>query len=163
MTSITEKMKTMVRKTVQDIIAANNSMTEAQRAQKHEHLISFKSFKGFKKVNDYKKEYLLEKKLSAGAFGTVWSAVHQKSQTACAIKIIKKDKINEASIYKELMMNELKVLEETIHPNITKVFELFEDDKNYFVVCELGSGGCLLEKVKSPDGLGNTSVESIIK
>ena len=45
------------------------------------------------------------------------------------------------------MMNELKVLEETIHPNITKVFELFEDSDNYFVVCELGSGGTLLEKV----------------
>jgi calcium-dependent protein kinase len=39
------------------------------------------------------------------------------------------------------------VLEDTDHPNITRVFELMEDAKNYFVVMEFCSGGNLLEKI----------------
>jgi calcium-dependent protein kinase len=45
------------------------------------------------------------------------------------------------------MMNELKVLEETNHPNIPRVFELFEDHKNYYIITELISGGDMLAKL----------------
>lgn len=34
------------------------------------------------------------------------------------------------------MRNELKVLEETQHPNIMRIYELLQDDKFYFVVSE---------------------------
>jgi calcium-dependent protein kinase len=42
------------------------------------------------------------------------------------------------------MIDELKVLEETNHPNIPKVFELFEDDKHYYIISELIEGGDML-------------------
>jgi calcium-dependent protein kinase len=42
------------------------------------------------------------------------------------------------------MLNELQVLEAADHPNITRVFELMEDEKNFFVVMEYCSGGNLL-------------------
>ena len=45
------------------------------------------------------------------------------------------------------MMSELKVLEETNHPNIPRVFELFEDNQNYYIITELISGGNMLEKL----------------
>lgn len=45
------------------------------------------------------------------------------------------------------MKNELQVLELVDHPNITRVFELMEDSKNYFIVMEFCSGGNLLDKV----------------
>jgi calcium-dependent protein kinase len=45
------------------------------------------------------------------------------------------------------MLNELEVLEKADHPNITRVFELLEDNRHYFVIMELCSGGNLLEKV----------------
>lgn len=64
-----------------------------------------------------------------------------------AIKVIKKKKIKEAQVYYELLQNELLVLEKTDHPHITRVFEILENKKNYFVVMELISGGNLLEKV----------------
>jgi calcium-dependent protein kinase len=63
------------------------------------------------------------------------------------MKIIKKSKIKEASVYADLMKTELQVLETCLHPNITKVFEMFEDDENFYVVCELSTGGTLLEKL----------------
>jgi len=45
------------------------------------------------------------------------------------------------------MKQELEVLEKTDHPHITRVFELLEDRKSYYVIMELISGGNLLEKV----------------
>jgi len=41
----------------------------------------------------------------------------------------------------------LEILEITQHPNITRVFELMEDAKNYYIVMELITGGNLLEKI----------------
>lgn len=64
-----------------------------------------------------------------------------------AIKIIKKQLLRESEIYQELMRNELQVLEAADHPNITRVFELMEDDKSFFVVMEYCSGGNLLDKL----------------
>ena len=51
------------------------------------------------------------------------------------------------TVYQELMVNELKILEETNHPNIPRVFELFEDHKNYYIITELISGGDMLAKL----------------
>jgi len=85
--------------------------------------------------------------LGKGSFGSVWSAVHCKVKAPCAVKIVTKDKLKEMNVYQELMMNELKVLEETNHPNIPRVFELFEDHRNYYIITELISGGNMLEKM----------------
>lgn len=51
----------------------------------------------------------------------------------------------------ELMRNELLVLEKTDHPHITRVFELLEDKKHFFVVMEFMSDGNLLDKVVDMD------------
>ena len=45
------------------------------------------------------------------------------------------------------MQQELEILEKTDHPHITRVFELLEDSKNFFVIMELVSGGNLLDRV----------------
>ena len=65
----------------------------------------------------------------------------------CAIKTIKKTKLNEAEVYQELNKNELEILEVTQHPNITRVFELLEDQKNYYIIMEVITGGNLLDKI----------------
>lgn len=48
---------------------------------------------------------------------------------------------------KELLLNELKVLEQTDHPHITRVFELLEDKTLYYVVMEYLPGGDLLGRL----------------
>lgn len=45
------------------------------------------------------------------------------------------------------MHNELKVLEETTHPNIMRIFELLEDDSNYYITSELIKGGELYDRI----------------
>ena len=45
------------------------------------------------------------------------------------------------------MFNEVALLKDMDHPNILKLFELYQDDKNYFLVTEYLTGGELLDKV----------------
>ena len=43
--------------------------------------------------------------------------------------------------------NEFEVLEETQHPHITRIFELMEDNRNFYIVAEVVTGGDLLKKI----------------
>lgn len=61
------------------------------------------------------------------------------------------------------MMSELKVLEETNHPNIPRVFELFEDNQNYYIITELISGGNMLEKMIELETMSEKLVVNVIK
>ena len=52
-------------------------------------------------------------------------------------------------MWRQLNKNELTVLEETDHPYITRVFELIEDSRNYYIVMEHVPGGNLYEKLRT--------------
>ena len=39
------------------------------------------------------------------------------------------------------LYNEIDILKQVDHPNIVKLFDVFEDDENYFLVMELMTGG----------------------
>ena len=101
----------------------------------------------FKQVYNFAANYKLGRELGAGAFGTVKLATHRRSKMVCAVKIIKKIKLQEQKIYQTLNKNEFEVLELTDHPHITRIFELMEDSRNYYIVSELMSGGHLMEKL----------------
>ena len=67
----------------------------------------------------------------------------------CAVKIIRKSSLQVANVYQELNKNELQILEDTVHPHITRVFELLEDQRCYYIIMELIAGGNLFDKIKS--------------
>ena len=104
--------------------------------QRYGSILSFKDFKGFKQVKNIKDRYKIGRVLGEGSFGQVRIALHRQAEVKCAIKIIRKDKIDEHDILQELMKNELTVLEETSHPSIMRIYELLEDDKFFFIVSE---------------------------
>lgn len=45
------------------------------------------------------------------------------------------------------MFNEVALLKNMDHPNIVRLYELYQDDKNYFLVTEFLTGGELLDKI----------------
>lgn len=111
-------------------------------------LISFRNYKGFKEVEKVRHIYkFFEPPLGSGQFGSVYKCFHRKSKRECAIKVIKKSKIQEAKIYQELLQQELLVLEKCDHPQITRVYEILEDKRHYYAVMELMTGGNLLDKI----------------
>lgn len=77
-------------------------------------VLSFKDFKGFKKTHDILSNYTIMEPLGKGSFGEVRKALHIKAEVVCAMKIIKKKKIQQHQILVDLMHNELQVLEECV-------------------------------------------------
>ena len=74
---------------------------------KHSLISSFKTFKGLKFMPNIKERYKIGQLLGEGSFGQVRLAMHRQAEVKCAIKIIKKEKINEHQVLQDLMANEL--------------------------------------------------------
>lgn len=127
-----------------------------------DHFLSFQSQKSFKTIDKLTDHYKVQKELGSGAFGSVRLGMHKKSGVPCAIKIIRKQSLMVADVYKELNKNELQVLEETIHPYITRVFELMEDSRCYYIVMELITGGNLFEKIRQMQSFSEQQCAGII-
>ena len=125
--------------------------------------MSVKQYSSFKQVDKFSDHYKLGKELGSGAFGVVKIGTHRKTDVPCAIKVIKKASLAVADVYKELMRNELEVLEATIHPHITRVFELMEDKRNYYIIMELVSGGNLLDQVYKEKNFNEVKAAKVIR
>lgn len=67
--------------------------------------------------------------------------VHLQSGATKAIKFTEKAKISNLQQY----MKQMKVLGGLDHPNISKIYEVFESDTHYFFVTEYLSGGDLMD------------------
>lgn len=85
--------------------------------------------------------YKIEKSLGTGkyslyegAFGEVRLVIHKSSGCKRAMKQIRKDKIIKED--EENMFSEVNTLKQLDHPNIVKLHELFQDQKNYYLVTE---------------------------
>jgi calcium-dependent protein kinase len=110
--------------------------------------MTFEKYKSFKWINNIQEHYKVGKELGSGSFGSVYATENIQTKVPAAIKIIKKNKLKENEVYMDLMRNELTVLEKCDHPHITRVFELMEDSKNFYVVMEFLAGGDLMGQVE---------------
>ncbi|CEM13211.1 unnamed protein product [Vitrella brassicaformis CCMP3155] len=86
--------------------------------------------------------YRIGRKVASGAFGTVYIARHTGLHEKRALKRVCKADVQSEAVFRQeaALMNELD------HPNILKVYELFEDKENFYCVTELSTGGEVFEK-----------------
>ena len=62
-----------------------------------------------------------------GGFGEVRKCSNRKSGAIRAVKIINKDTLNETD--KEKFLTEIEIMRQLDHPNIVRLFEIFQDEK----------------------------------
>lgn len=104
------------------------------------------------------KEYAMGKTLGEGAFGQVRLAVHKATKQKRAVKILKKTKENVKEI-----MEEVHILSQLTHPNIMQIFEIFEDNANYYIVSEYCKGGELFDVISNRGGFSEREAAKIMK
>jgi len=93
--------------------------------------------------------YEMMDEIGVGKFGLVKLGVHKNTKKRVAIKIMKKEDMNNSDI--ELVKGELDIMMMCAHPNIVKLLDHFENMDFIFIVMEHLSGGDLgtfLEKRK---------------
>ena len=62
--------------------------------------------------------------------------------------------IGQHQVLVDLMEQELEVLQKTDHPHMVRVFELLQDDTNFYIVTELVTGGELYDHIIKVKRLG---------
>lgn len=101
------------------------------------------------------------KTVGEGAYGKVIKVKHKTTGQIRAIKIISKKSINEFYTLDEIE-NEIQVLKNLAHPNIIKLFEVFSDYKNYYLVNEFCTEGELLKYIQKFKQFPEKIVEKIM-
>ena len=88
--------------------------------------------------------YKMDKKtLGSGTFGVVRKVKHIETGQKRACKVIARKKIKNLERFKA----EVQILQKVDHPYILKLYEYFEDEKNFYLVTELCKGGELFDKI----------------
>jgi len=96
----------------------------------------------FEPLEDY---YTLGEEIGKGGFSIVYQAERKKDGKEFAVKCIKKDMVEGDDI--KLLRREVQIMRKLDHPNILKLFEVYEDDKQFFLVMELVKGKELFDKI----------------
>ena len=88
-------------------------------------------------------KYEISKNLGKGAYGRVLEVRNKITGEFRACKQLPKSKI---SII-EKIQREISILKKVDHPNIIKLYEVFEDDKYIYLIMEQCKGGELFDKI----------------
>jgi len=89
--------------------------------------------------------YTLGKEIGRGGFSVVVEGTSKKTGEKFAIKCIKKTMVEGEDI--KLLRREVQIMKKVNHPNVLKLYEVFEDDEEFFLVMELVIGKELFDKI----------------
>lgn len=73
-------------------------------------------------------------------------ATHRRTAQKRAVKLIPKAYINQED--EEKLFSEVIILKSLDHPNIVRLFDLYEDKKYYYMVTEYCDGGELFDRIQ---------------
>lgn len=102
--------------------------------------------------------YALGKKLGEGSFGAVYVGRHKTTGHTRAIKVIEKKRMGSAA----QIQDEIDVMKSLTHPNIVKLYEVFEDEKNIYLVMELCLGGELFDRIIGAGHFSETQAATVM-
>ena len=105
--------------------------------------------KGTKKVTVGEKlnDFIIEKKLGEGHFGSVYLVQSKLTKKVYAMKEIKGDRYK-SETQKTNVRKEIKLLENLNHPHVITYFTSFVENSNFYIILEYINGGSLEDKIK---------------
>lgn len=74
----------------------------------------------------------MTQELGKGTYGTVYLAAIRDTKIHRAVKTIPKEKVTNVERFK----SEVDIMKTLDHPNILRLYDSFEDDKNIYLVLE---------------------------
>lgn len=112
------------------------------------------------KRGPFQDQYTLGPILKLSAMGeerTCWTV---KDEYEFHVKIVRKENLDPQEVY--LFEYELSILKKLRHPNIMQILEIYEDEKNYFIVSEAVVGQDLYDWLLCKQNWSEKDVQSIV-
>ena len=91
--------------------------------------------------------YDVKNKLGSGKFGLVKLGIHKKTGQKVAIKIMKKSSMDSSDL--ELVRTEIEILKICQHPNIIRLYNVFENADYLYIIMEYCYGGDLFSYLEN--------------
>ena len=101
------------------------------------------------------KHYIILNDLGHGSYGQVKRVKNIKLQEERAMKIVNKKS--------QTSQNEIDILRKISHPNISNVFEIFEDSRKFYIMMEFLEGGELFDVIISQGFFSELDAAHIMK
>jgi calcium-dependent protein kinase len=121
----------------------------------------------FKTVSNYTNEdihkiYCLQSTIGHGYFSKVKIGYKrvEGEDSKYAIKIIAKSNVDKSR--HDDFLNEVSILKKLDHPNVLKLYEIYQDYSNYYLVMEYLSGGDIFKKIQRMKSLQQNFIEKIL-
>lgn len=86
---------------------------------------------------------------------------NRKTGAIRAVKIIRKDSLDAKE--KARFFQEIDILRQLDHPNIVRLYEVFQDEKRYYLVTELCTGGELFDEITNRSHFSEQDAAVILK
>lgn len=97
-------------------------------------------------TEEFTKFYSLDPQiLGEGAFGRVQKCKNKSTGEMCAVKVIELAQMTETE--KVRLKYEIDILKNLNHPNILRLYEVFQDKRQIFLVTELCEGRELFDEI----------------
>ena len=87
-------------------------------------------------------KYEVKQKIGKGKFGLVKAGINKETKKPVAIKIMAKKNMDKSDM--ELAKVEIDILKVSQHPNIIKLYDVFENENYIYIIMEYCTGGDLL-------------------
>ena len=99
--------------------------------------------------------------IGKGTFGVVQKVFLYSTNDYRAMKIIPKKHLRK-EIDHSIIIDEIRILKGLDHPNIMKLYEFYEDKKNFYLISEFCDQGDLLGKMKKLKSLSEVVVQFLM-
>lgn len=100
---------------------------------------------------DITENYDVDKKLGKGSFGKVYLATRRSDGKIFAIKSMNKRILYRSTRNIVSLIKEIEILRLMDHPNIVKLYEVYESNEHVRLVLEYIEGGDLMSHLKNRD------------
>jgi len=111
------------------------------------------------KTHNVELDYEFDKELGTGAYGTVYLAHNRSTRERRAIKVIKRDTVEDAETFK----NEINILMNLDHASIIKLYDVYESNDFIYLITDCCEGGELFHYITKTKHLTENEAAQIMR